>query len=82
MITHQDVVDTIQETITELSSACRKAIGLNDVFGSSDGWYVIDYKGFEREDALELEPDYEGDTQTATDSLGLDRWQDRTPAHR
>ena len=71
MITHDDIVELIAETITELSSACR--CSLPDLYGSFDGFHIVDVKSMEQADAIDnINPDDDGAA-----AFLLERWQDR-----
>lgn len=49
-----DILETIHETITELEAACR--ITLYDVYGSTDGFYIAEFKVQMEENAEYAKP--------------------------
>lgn len=72
MVDHDEVLEVIHETLTELSSMCPQT--LFDVYGTTDGFYVADFKTQEAENQSYLtEP---SDPQEYI-SEALDRWGDR-----
>lgn len=53
-MTHDDIVEVISETIAGLEASCR--ITLYDIYGSSDGFYIAEFKVQAEENAEYAKP--------------------------